>query len=194
MFFSDSAIPVWARVAVTSVFVVLALATGLAELMPTAPGAFGVAQVLPIPQPRASAAEIALSRGDAGLAAKLTANELSVSPVRQDAWLRMARADMSQHRSLTAIGQGALEHAYDTVPYDLDPASARLPFALAHFSVLTLSVQQSVRDELGVWAASSTLRRALVGAASRNADLPGRQAVDGALASQSGQGAPAVLP
>jgi len=160
------------------------LATLCASLALLAPGAALsslIASMAPIAPPKAYRADRALAGGDLITAAAESRAELAVSPLRQDAWLRLAAIDLAQHHQLTAQGVAALDHAYDALPYDLDPQSARLRFALAQFQSLTPDVQASVRAELTVWANSMPLRAALQALRSTLRNPAGQSAIRLAL-------------
>ncbi len=139
-------------------FVVIAGATGFSIAAPAAGLSLAMARVLPLSAPHAAVAQAALNRSAFAQAASETNAELAVSPIRDDAWLRLAKIDLAEHNDITDVGAGALGHAYDARPYDLDPQSSRVSFVLDHYSALPASVKYSALDELGVWARSPALR------------------------------------
>ena len=113
--------------------------------------------VFPVSEPYAHTAERALSVGDAHTASAATLRELSVSPLAEDAWVRLARIDESEHAHLTTRGDEALQHAYDALPYDAGPGTQRSNFVLTHFDELSPALREQVGEELHVWARSGAL-------------------------------------
>ncbi len=159
--YPDFPIQAWMGVALAAVFVVCALATSLALIGPRLGLSDLIATVLPIIEPNARLADQALARGDLDAATARSRAELAVTPLAQDAWLRLAMIDLGRHGRLTLPGVTAIDHAYDALPYDLNPNSTRLRFVLNHFAALPAGVQASVRAELAVWANRPVLRTAL---------------------------------
>jgi len=151
----------WTGVALAAAFVVVALASSFALIRPGERLSDLIATVLPIIAPNAQLADHAFARGDLDAATARSQAELAVTPLAQDAWLRLAMVDLSRHGRLTLPGVTAIDHAYDTLPYDLNPNSTRLRFVLNHFGALPPGVQASVRAELAVWANRPALRRSL---------------------------------
>jgi hypothetical protein len=150
-----------------------------------------IGDVLSITSPRAERAEAAFAKGDLVEATKQSRAELGISPLNQDAWVRLAEIDVASHHRLTGEGAAALDHAYDARPYDLDARSPRLRLALTRFGDLPSSVQESVNGELAVWASQPHLRGALQRLVPSLVDPAGRQAVRVALDAPSlSQGAP----
>ncbi len=160
----------------------MAACTGVCIVAPASNIAQIAAGILPLSEPHAAAAADALGRRDFGRAKHETTAELATSPIRQDAWLRLADIDVAEHGRLTGEGQTALSHAYDAVPYDLDPASPRMAFVLAHFSMLAPPVRGGVTDELGIWATSPPLRRRLAAVEKGAQDVAELIAIKTALA------------
>ncbi len=143
------------------------------------------ARVLPISEPHAAAAIAALANHDLQTASLETKAELSIAPVRQDGWVRLAKIDLKAHGKLTADGVTALSHAYDTVPYDLHPSSERLRFALQNFTALPPDLRDSVQDELSIWSAAPPLRQTLKSLKLQIKDPQGVEALRSALARQN---------
>ncbi len=108
----------------------------------------GLAKVLPLAETHALAAEAAMRARDWSTAKAETRAELRVSPVRDDAWLRLAEIDVSQHGRLGPEGVAALSHAYDAVPYDLTAASRRRRFVRIHEVELPQGLHAQVEEEM----------------------------------------------
>jgi hypothetical protein len=163
----------------------MAAGTALAMLAPSQTASLLVARILPISEPHAAAAVAALANHDLQTAARETKAELSIAPVRQDGWVRLAKIDLQAHGKLTADGAAALSHAYDTAPYDLDPNSERLRLALQNFTDLPPELRDSVKDELGVWSSAPPLRQALQSLTRQIKDPEGVEVLQSTLARQT---------
>lgn len=151
----------WTGVALAAAFVVVALASSFALIRPGERLSDLIATVLPIIEPNAQLADQAFARGDLDAATARSQAELAITPLAQDAWLRLAMVDLGRHGRLTLPGATAIDNAYDALPYDLNPNSTRLRFVLNHFGALPPGVQASVRAELAVWSNRPVLRVAL---------------------------------
>ena len=151
--------------------------TGIALITPASPTAQAATTFLPLAEPHAAAARRALAQGDFPIARAETRAELSIAPVREDAWLRLVKLDILQHHRLSPEGAAALSHSYDALPYDLNPESERIPIALANLEDMPPSLQSSAWDELRVWASSHTLRRRLLSLMIRTEDRSMRAAI-----------------
>jgi hypothetical protein len=120
-----------------------------------------VAKVAPMADIHAVAAEMALESGDFARAKGESRAELSVSPVREDGWVRLAKVDLALHHGLTMEGQDDLAHSYDAEPFDLQASSLRMTVMLDHFAALSATLRMSLDDELNAWASSPGLHRRL---------------------------------
>jgi hypothetical protein len=131
------------------------VATAAALIAPQTGFARALAAVLPLAEPHAAAAEAAFRAGEFPIAEAETRAELRVSPVRESAWLRLARIDFARHHAFTPMGVEALSHAFDAVPYDLARYSERAVFMQAHFAELPPALQTAAADEARVRAEAS---------------------------------------
>ena len=159
-----------------------------AVIAPRSGFALAVSGIAPLSDSHAFAAEAALQSRDVSRAKTQSRAELSVSPVREDAWLRLAEADAALHGGVTTDGQDALSHSYDAAPFDLQATSPRLSFMLAHYAELSPGLTMSLTDELNAWMASPALRRRL---ASLAADPHTSAAAKAALLAALAQTSPA---
>ncbi len=163
------------------VVAVTSIAWSLALIAPSSPSAGTIGAILPIGLPNAYRAEADLTRGDLAGATTQSRAELAISPLSQDAWVRLAEIDLAAHHRVTAEGSAALDHAYDARPYDLTASSKRLRLALLRFGDLPPGVQESVDGELAVWASQPHLRAVLQQLSATPIDPAGRLAVMAAL-------------
>lgn len=163
-------------------FSLCAVVTWAADMVPGAGVALWAAKVLPLSAPHAVAADRALNAKDFPAAVANTKAALSLSPVDGSAWLQLAKIDVASHRGLTRDGAGALNHAYDAFPYDLNPNSDRMAFMLAHLTELPPDLKLSLSDELGLWGSSPSLRARLATIAASTRDNNEYQTVKTILA------------
>jgi hypothetical protein len=131
-------------IAVTLVSFALVLATCAIVLLP-----LNLAPYIVPPKAEAYAVEAdrAAARGDVAGALKQTRAESQVSPMRADAWLRVATLDARLHGHLTQTGMSALSHAFDVAPYDLTPDKARDRFVSSHYNELPADLRAEVDQE-----------------------------------------------
>jgi len=119
----------------------------LGRVAPSLPASDLAAKVFPIAEPAAFRADVALRRQDWAAVRRWSLREIQVSPVRQDAWLRLADADIGAHGRLTIAGTDALRHAYDAAPYDLDPLHRRRALVQHHLAELNAALRDDVEIE-----------------------------------------------
>ena len=92
-------------------------------------------------------ADRAAARSDVAGALRQTRAETQVSPMRGDAWLRVAELNAKLHRRLTQTGLSALSHAFDVAPYDLTLDRARDRFVGSHYNELPADLRAEVDQE-----------------------------------------------
>ncbi len=141
--------PIWLGAVMTGCILTAGLggAEIWARLSPASRASRGLAERLPLAEPHALAADAALSRKDLVSARRETLAELRISPVRANAWLRLAQIDAAGGGRLGPEGIAALQHAYDAAPYDLSPGQARHRFAVQHASELPHDLHAQVEAE-----------------------------------------------
>jgi hypothetical protein len=119
----------------------------IAEVFPRSSAGRMIAMRFPVGSVHANLAELAFAQGDWDDAEAHSRAELSISPVRQDAWLRLARTDVARRGALTRAGTEALIHSYEAEPYDLSPRGLRRCFVRAHFAGAPPALAEAVEAE-----------------------------------------------
>lgn len=111
---------------------------------------------LPANGPHRSAASTAAVGADWNIVRKESLAELRVSPVAEDAWLRLAQVDAAvRGGKLGPNGLDALSHAYDAEPYELGSSRIRRDFVRRHLDELTGDLRSQVEQESNVAADSA---------------------------------------
>ena len=138
----------------TSVFFLAVATTSVAMAVGRTLPAAGstLASVLPLADAHSLSARADIARHELEAAKQATRAELGVSPVREGAWLRLAKLDVVQHGRLSPVGLDALSRAYDVAPYDLTRDGARRRFVAVHLGELPPDLRVEVDQEVAALA------------------------------------------